>query len=166
MHWFTRDSIEAGDIMSIAISQLPSSQNLYTGLVNTDGGNNGRRPTEARARVESSEEAAGVDKESPQRDRITLSATQDAANVAFVPAAPYAEVWKHGRKIAEIDSRGEVSVYDGIVAAPPAAGTGLALAAQRATLIARAIGGEIRVAGMPTDVPTLAMQARLSAAYK
>jgi len=150
--------------MPIALSPVQSSQNLHTAMIHADGGNGGGKPAQTRARGDA--ESPSVDNDTPPRDRITLSAKHDLATSAYVPAAPYAEIWKDGRKVAEIDSRGEVSVFDGVVAAHPAAGSGLTLAAQRAALIARSIGGEIRVGGMLTDVTTLAMKARLSETYK
>lgn len=161
-----QESTNSREIMPTAISQIQGSQNLQTALVATDGQTKGGRPTETKARGDAAGESLSIAKEVPQSDRITLSINQDSANKTYVAAAPYAEIWKNGRKVAEIDSRGEVSMLDGGVAAPPAAGTGLALAAQRAALIARSIGGEIRVAGMLTDASTLAMKARLSEAYK
>ena len=150
--------------MPITLSPIPSSQNLHTALIHADGGNGGGRPAETRARGDAEPPAA--EKDVPTRDRITLSSKNDLTAGTYVPAAPYAEIWKNDRKVAEIDSRGEVSVFDGVVAAHPAAGSGLTLAAQRAALIARSIGGEIRVGGMLTDVTTLAMKARLSETYK
>ncbi|TRZ55779.1 MAG: hypothetical protein D4S02_17180 [Rhodocyclaceae bacterium] len=150
--------------MPIALSPIQSSQNLKTALIHADGGNGGGRPAETRARSSAGSPAA--DKDIPTKDRITLSPKIDLAAGTYVPAAPYAEIWKNGRKVAEIDSRGEVSVFDGVVAAHPAVGSGLKLAAQRAALIASSIGGEIRVGGMVTDAPTLAMKARLSETYK
>ena len=150
--------------MPIILSPIPSSQNLQTALIHADAGNGGGRSAETRARANA--ESPAAENELPTRDRITLSPKNDLAGGTYVPAAPYAEIWKNGRKVAEIDSRGEVSVFDGVVAAHPAAGSGLALAAQRAAQIASSIGGEIRVGGMLTDAPTLAMKARLSDAYR
>lgn len=152
--------------MPLALTSIPSPQNLQTALVNNDGGSRGGWPPETKARGDSASDSPAVANETPQRDRITLSPEKDVQSSAYVPAAPYAEIWKNGRKVAEIDSRGEVSAVDGIITAHPALGTGLAAAAQRAALIARSIGGEIRVAGMVTDISTLAMKARLSQAYK
>ena len=153
-------------IMPIALAPVLSSQNLQTALISTDGGHSGGRPAETKARIGKHDDSASVEKETPLTDRITLSPRTGSATVTSIPAAPYAEIWKNGRKVAEIDSRGEVSAFDGIVADHPAGGSGLALAAQRAALVARSIGGEIRVGGMLTDVPTLAMKARLSETYK
>lgn len=166
MHSVEQESTNSPEIMPTAISQIPSSQNLQTALIGSDGGASGGRTTETKARSEASGEARARAKEIPQSDRITLSIKKASATEAYVAAAPYAEIWKNGRKVAEIDSRGEVSMLDGGVTAPPAGGTGLALAAQRAAVIAHSIGGEIRVAGMLTDVSTLAMKARLSETYR
>jgi hypothetical protein len=150
--------------MPIALSPIQSSQNLQTAFIHADGGNGGGRPAETRAR--GAAESPAAEKDLPASDRITLSLKNGLAAGTYVPAAPYAEIWKNGRKVAEIDSRGEVRAFDGVVAAHPAVGSGLTLAAQRAALIASAIGGEIRVGGMLTDAPTLAMKARLSETYK
>jgi len=150
--------------MPIALTPIQSSQNLHTALIHADAGNGGGRPAETRARANA--ESPAAENELPARDKITLSLNNDLAANPYVPAAPYAEIWKNGRKVAEVDSRGEVSAFDGVVAAHPAVGSGLTLAAQRAALIASAIGGEIRVGGMLTDAPTLAMKARLSETYK
>ena len=150
--------------MPIALAPIQSPLNLHTPLIHGDAGNGGGKPAETRARSDAKTPAAETD-HSP-KDRITLSHNSDLAAGPYVPAAPYAEIWKNGRKVAEVDSRGEVSAFDGMVAAHPAVGSGLALAAQRAALIARSIGGEIRVGGMLTDAPTLAMKARLSETYR
>lgn len=150
--------------MPLALSPIHNSQNLHAALIHADGGSNGGKPAEARAR--GGAEFPAVETDAPARDKITLSLGTDLAAGTYVPAAPYAEIWKHGRKVAEIDSRGEVSGFDGVVAAHPAGGSGLTLAAQRAALIASAIGGEIRVGGIITDGPTLTMKARLSETYK
>lgn len=150
--------------MPIALNPIQGSQNLQTALVSTDGGTGGGRPAETRTRGDAA--SLSIKNENPPREKITLSPTDEWTTAPYVPAAPYAEIWKNGRKVAEIDSRGEVSAFDGVVATPPAVGSGLTLAAQRAALIARSIGGEIRVGGMPTDAATLAMQARLSNTYK
>lgn len=150
--------------MPIALAPIQSPQNLHTALIHGDTGNGGGKPAETRTRADA--ESPAADKDLPTRDRITLSHISDQPAGPYVPAAPYAEIWKNGRKVAEIDSRGEVSAFDGVVAAHPAVGSGLTLAAQRAALIASAIGGEIRVGGMLTDAPTLAMKARLSEAYR
>lgn len=152
--------------MPVALSSIPSSASLQSALVHNDGGDKGGRSPETKAKSHTGTASLGATTESPQPDRVTLSPERDAQSIAYVPAAPYAEIWKNGRKVAEIDSRGEVSAADGIIASHPALGSGLAAAAQRAALIARSIGGEIRVAGMVTDVPTLAMKARLGEAYK
>jgi hypothetical protein len=98
-------------------------------------------------------------------DAVTLSPANDAVLAAQRAAIPYAEIWRDGRKVAAVDSTGEISSFEGTVAAPPGGGSGIALAAQRAVLIARSLGGEIRVAGQVTDPATLTMQTRLRAAY-
>ena len=152
--------------MPIALSPIQGSQNLHTAVISTDGGGSGGRPAETRARRHASDDATPIDKEASARDRITLSSMSESATNPYVAAAPYAEIWKNGRKVAEIDSRGEVRGLDGALAAHPAGGSGLTLAAQRAASIARSIGGEIRVGGLLTDVSTLAMKARLSDMYK
>jgi len=150
--------------MPLALTPISNSQNLHTALLHADGGNAGGKPAETRARTDA--DSAPVGNDAPARDRITLSPANERADNAHVPAAPYAEIWKNGRKIAEIDSRGDVSVFDGMVAAHPAAGSGLTLAAQRAASIASSVGGEIRVGGMITDGATLTMKARLSEIYR
>ena len=79
----------------------------------------------------------------------------------------YAEIWKDGRKVAEIDIHGGVSSTDGLVASTQ--GTvgngGPLLAARRAAEIVRAIGGELRVGGQVMDGQTLDMRAKLKMAY-
>ncbi|MFA6310568.1 MAG: hypothetical protein WCV99_18460 [Sterolibacterium sp.] len=152
--------------MPVALSSIPSSPSLHTALINNDGGDRDGRSPETKAKSHTSTESPAVTTKTPQPDRVTLSPERVSQAVAYIPAAPYAEIWKNGRKVAEIDIRGEVSAADGIVASHPALGSGLAAAAQRAALIARSIGGEIRVGGMVTDVPTLTMKARLGDAYK
>lgn len=150
--------------MPISLSPVQSPQNLQANLIHADGGNGSGKPAEARAKGDI--DTNPVDKDDARRDKITLSHRTEVPPGPYVPAAPYAEIWKNGRKVAEIDSRGEVSVFEGVVAAHPGVGTGLMLAAQQAAMVARSIGGEIRVGGMVTDVPTLAMKARLSNTYR
>lgn len=98
-------------------------------------------------------------------DAVTLSSSSDTDRAVQRASIPYAEIWRDGRKIASVDSTGEISSFEGTVAAPPGGGSGIALAAQRAVLIARSLGGEIRVAGQLTDPATLNMQNRLRTAY-
>ncbi len=106
-------------------------------------------------------------KETVEGERVTLTATREAsANVPeLLPI--YAEIWKDGRKVAEIDIHGGVSSTDGLVASTQ--GTvgngGPLLAARRAAEIVRAIGGELRVGGQVMDGQTLDMRAKLKMAY-
>lgn len=80
--------------------------------------------------------------------------------------ATYAEIWKDGQKVAEVDVYGGVTAHSGMIAATTSnPGGGPELAARRAAQIALAIGGEIRSAGQVVDRPTLLMRARLQSAY-
>lgn len=135
-------------------------------------GNTAERPGKSSDRAVEVETAAV--KTAPAKDEnkkitasaaVTLSPASDTAIAARHAAIAYAEIWRDGRKIAAIDSTGEISSFEGTIAAPPGGGSGIALAAQRAVLIARSLGGEIRVAGQVTDPATLTMQTRLRAAY-
>ena len=102
--------------------------------------------------------------EAPASEKISLSSTNDATIASSIPAAPYAEIWKDGRKIATVDVRGEISTVNGF-AGTVSLGGGHSSAALKAALFARTVGGEIRVAGMVADASTLTMRAKLHAAY-
>ena len=114
------------------------------------------------ARGAASESAHGT-----EGARVTLTAPH-VSNGNIPDFAPvYAEIWKNGMKVAEIDVHGGVTSVSGIVAA--AHGTvgngGALLAARRAAEIVRSIGGEIRVGGQLMDSQTLDMRAKLKMAY-
>ena len=101
---------------------------------------------------------------SADAQRVTLSASGES-QLDLVPV--YAEIWKNGTKVAEIDFHGGVNPLNGLVASAQgsAGGAGALLAARRAAEIVRAIGGEIRVGGQVMDSQTLDMRARLKMAY-
>ncbi|MCX7171993.1 MAG: hypothetical protein NTY41_17400 [Proteobacteria bacterium] len=101
---------------------------------------------------------------SADSDRVTLS-TSGELQLDLVPV--YAEIWKNGTKVAEIDVHGGVNPLNSLVASAQgsAGGAGTLLAARRAAEIVRAIGGEIRVGGQVMDGQTLDMRARLKMAY-
>ncbi len=81
------------------------------------------------------------------------------------PGRIYAEIWKDGVKLAQIDVHGQVIAADGSVKRGGGALAGPLLAAQRAVQVARQTGGEIRAAGQPIDPQTLLMRARLANTY-
>ena len=96
---------------------------------------------------------------------VQLSASQETRTTQHV-AATYAEIWKDGQKIADIDIYGGVTAHNGMIAAAmSSAGGGPELAARRASQIALAVGGEIRSAGQVVDRSTMLMRARLQSAY-
>jgi hypothetical protein len=102
----------------------------------------------------------------PQSD-VSLSANASESASQTADAVLYAEIWKDGRKVAQVDSHGRVTSFSGSVA--PAEGSSIGgplRAALRATQVAQAVGGEIRVAGQVLDGATLSMRARLAQAYK
>ena len=101
---------------------------------------------------------------SADADRVTLS-TPAEPQLDLVPV--YAEIWKNGTKVAEIDVHGGVNPLNGLVASAQgsAGSAGTLLAARRAAEIVRSIGGEIRVGGQVMDSQTLDMRARLKMAY-
>jgi hypothetical protein len=106
-------------------------------------------------------------KEVAEEERVTLTAA-GATRRGMVDLVPvYAEIWKGGAKVAEIDIHGGVTPVNGLVAATPGtvAGDGALLAARRAAEIVRSIGGEIRVGGQVMDSQTLDMRARLRQMY-
>jgi len=99
-------------------------------------------------------------------ERVTLTAA--AGPKPDVPdlAPVYAEIWKNGTKVAEIDIHGGVNPINGLVAAAPGSvGGGALLAARRTAEIVRSIGGEIRFGGQIMDSQTLDMRARLKVVY-
>lgn len=106
----------------------------------------------------------GESRSSADADRVTLS-TPGEPQLDLVPV--YAEIWKNGTKVAEIDVHGGVNPINGLIASAQgsAGGAGALLAARRAAEIVRAIGGEIRVGGQVMDSQTLDMRARLRMAY-
>jgi len=102
-----------------------------------------------------------------QGDRVTLTAAGESKR--SVPEFPqtYAEIWKDGVKVAEIDVHGGVNSVNGLVASThgTVGNGGPLLAARRAAEIVRSIGGEIRVGGQIIDGQTLDTRARLKMAY-
>lgn len=82
------------------------------------------------------------------------------------PAPVYAEIWKDGIKVANIDTHGTITSFAGPPLAPPVGGAGGPwLAATRAAQVARAVGGEIRINGLVVDAGTAKMRVRLELAY-
>lgn len=98
---------------------------------------------------------------------VTLS--QRGSDSRPEPELPrvYAEVWRDGVKIALVDANGGVRGLAGLVASQIGSGGpgGMLLAARRATEVAAAVGGEIRVGGQTLDRATLQTRARLAATY-
>lgn len=102
----------------------------------------------------------------PRTDTVTLSATHDRPAVT-APLPVYAEIWKDGVKIAEIDNHGGVVSFAGPVAAAPPGGAagGTLQAAIRAAQVAQSVGGEIRINGVTVDAGTMRMRAQLATTY-
>lgn len=165
VHSDDQSSTNPYELMPIALSPTQISPNQQATSIITGAGNNDGKPVETSASSGSTDKLQAVGKEIPQEEKVTLSAANGPASIAHIPIAPYAEIWKDGRKIAVIDNHGDVNSYDGLVPIPPGGSSGISLAIQRAALIAQSVGGEIRVAGLVTDVHTMAMRARLSKAY-
>ncbi|MFA7280719.1 MAG: hypothetical protein WC100_11550 [Sterolibacterium sp.] len=109
----------------------------------------------------------GAAKDAADGERVTLTAVGTAQRGMADLVPVYAEIWKGGAKVAEIDIHGGVTPVNGLVAASPGtvAGDGALLAARRAAEIVRSIGGEIRVGGQVMDSQTLDMRARLRQMY-
>lgn len=97
-------------------------------------------------------------------DRVTLSAASQSSLLS-PPAPVYAEIWRDGHKVAQVDIHGTVSGLAGQVAGGGGSLAGPLLAAQRAVQVAWQTGGEIRVAGQALDGQTLMMRARLAKTY-
>lgn len=154
--------------MQIALSPANVPQPLQTASIISGTGNSGSRPVETgqgKNTADKSKESPPAGAEKSQGEKITLSSSNDATASAYIPAAPYAEIWKDGRKIAEVNVRGEVSSANGFGGVPSIGGGSFSSAALRAALYARSVGGEIRVAGMVTDPSTLTMRAKLRESY-
>lgn len=150
--------------MPITLAPLQINQSLQNSSI--IGGAGDHQATESGGiKGNSREEVPPAKKEAPQAEKVNLSAAKLLSNSWNISVAPFAEVWKDGQKVAEIDVRGEVTTSAGMIAALPGGGSGLSLAAQRAALVAQSVGGEIRVAGMITDFATLTMRNRLREAY-
>lgn len=114
-------------------------------------------------RVETSEP---VVPESDTADIVSVSPQAREQEASAMPAPVYAEIWKGGQKVAQVDIHGHVVSLNGMVAS--GGGSSLAgplLAAQRAVQVAQQVGGEIRSAGQSLDGQTLLMRARLAKAY-
>jgi|GEM_PF-3927977 len=109
-------------------------------------------------------EASTPDNSNPANDTVELSS--QPSTTFDDRAGVYAEIWKDGRKIAEVDVRGSVTPLNGFIA-PVFGGTGGGpeLAARRASQIAVTVGGEIRSNGETIDSQTLKMRARLNTYY-
>jgi len=91
------------------------------------------------------------------------SAARDAVRPVLSPV--YAEIWRDGVRVAQVDVHGQVTSAEGVVAATGSGLAGPLLAAQRAVQAARQLGGEIRSAGQPVDGQTLLMRERLASTY-
>ncbi|MBI3523278.1 MAG: hypothetical protein HY066_01920 [Betaproteobacteria bacterium] len=109
----------------------------------------------------------GQSKDTVAGDRVTLTAVRESKGGAPEFPPVYAEIWKDGIKVAEIDIHGGVNSVNGLVASAhgTAGNGGPLLAARRAAEIIRSIGGEIRVGGQVIDGQTLDTRARLKMAY-
>lgn len=95
----------------------------------------------------------------------TRALTLQTGGARELPAPTYAEIWKDGMKLADVDIHGHVTSYSGLVPAGDGGSGGALLAAQRAVQLAQITGGEIRAAGQAIDGKTLLMRARLVNAY-
>lgn len=96
---------------------------------------------------------------------VSLSGGTQPAWAANAIAPVYAEIWKDGVKLAEVDIHGQVISSSGLVMPATAGGSGPLVAAQRAAQVAQRMGGEIRTAGQLLDAQTLLMRAKLANAY-
>lgn len=98
---------------------------------------------------------------------ISLSSAAPPPEAASMPAPVYAEIWKGAQKVAQIDFHGDVVALAGQPQSTGSAGSlaGPILAAQRTVQLARQLGGEIRVAGLPVDSQTLVMRAKIANTY-
>jgi hypothetical protein len=96
---------------------------------------------------------------------LTLSSHRPTTEPT-APSPVYAEVWKDGLKVANIDTHGTVTSFSGPVASPLGGAIGGPwLAAVRAAQVAQAVGGEIRINGLTVDAGTAKMRARLEVTY-
>ena len=101
---------------------------------------------------------------SPASDLVSLTAPGIASHE--FPAPVYAEIWRGNIKLAQIDTRGQVTSFSGPVGTDSGSSSaGGILAAQRTIQLAQQFGGEIRVAGLSLDHQTVLMRARLETAY-
>lgn len=98
-------------------------------------------------------------------DVVSLSSAVEMRGAANAPAPVYAEIWKDGVKVAQVDIHGQVISASGLAISGGGALAGPLLAAQRAVQVAQQTGGEIRTAGQSLDSQTLLMRARLASTY-
>ena len=96
---------------------------------------------------------------------VSLSGGTQPAWAANGISPIYAEIWKDGVKLAEVDIHGQVISSAGLVMPATAGGSGPLVAAQRAAQVAQRMGGEIRTAGQLLDAQTMLMRAKLANAY-
>lgn len=97
----------------------------------------------------------------------TLSSAAGNATATPTPAAVFAEIWRDGTKVAEVDANGNVTSTAGIrLPAMNDSGGGPAAAAFRAAQIARTVGGEVRSHGEPVSGRVLVNRANLQALYR
>lgn len=96
---------------------------------------------------------------------VSLSGGTQPAWAASAISPIYAEIWKDGVKLAEVDIHGQVISSSGLVMPATAGGSGPLVAAQRAAQVAQRMGGEIRTAGQLLDAQTMLMRAKLANAY-
>lgn len=131
-----------------------------SGRPHTAGHRQGHPPASPAADAPRGEEVSF----SPSAEEI--AATPEAGQFSHGAAMVFAEIWKDGQKLAQVDTHGRVISLSGLV--PPLEGGTLAgplLAAQRAVQVAQQVGGEIRAAGQAIERDTLLMRARLARTY-
>jgi hypothetical protein len=153
-------------ISSPTLQTLPQLQSGLSGALSTgtgDAAEKAARSLPARSPANEATAAATVQQAGAEPD-VTLSATATTAQQDY-SAGVYAEIWKNGVKVAQVDNHGGVTSFVGGVAGSTGSGGGQVMASLRAAQIAQAIGGEIRVAGQVLDGATLAMRARLRQVY-
>jgi hypothetical protein len=146
---------------------LPSTSVLSSSLAGISTGLDGAGKAAQAARDGEQAQRAepAVSGEAERGDVVSLSSANEIRGAANAPAPVYAEIWKDGVKVAQVDIHGQVISASGLAMSGGGGLAGPLLAAQRAVQVAQQTGGEIRTAGQSLDSQTLLMRARLANAY-
>jgi hypothetical protein len=150
-------------IASSTLQPLLPTQITPAGSSGTSAEETAERALRALPALPGAAEKAPATPANTEDDNVTLSAAKPGQR--DYSAGIFAEIWKNGVKVAQVDNHGGVTSFIGPMAGSSGGGGGAMMASLRAAQIAQSIGGEIRVAGQVTDGATLSMRAKLREMY-